>query len=332
MFSSLHKNVSYDVENDYLITVTGSDTFNLLIWDSNIEEINPILENGIIFIFEFKLQNLLKEFNEKFSGLDPKSKNEIEFTFNEYMLQQSYRLIAFKVQTEKSQKEIFTYFRPIIFSEMCSKENFYNEIVNVYSSLIKDIKLQSKDFETRIKVKFYPKYGICFGCGSKDCKGCYFTFQDQTLFDTIQYYESKSGIDFLSSILLFEIYFPIDQFEKLSTQMNMCKLIKNKKANDRTLNLYSCLDKLTMTEVLSDDNKWKCVNCKNEVNSFKKVMLYKTPKILIIAIKRFKLGDSLGEKITTLVDFPLKDLNLSLYINNKVDNANKYNLISVIYH
>jgi ubiquitin carboxyl-terminal hydrolase 4/11 len=52
--------------------------------------------------------------------------------------------------------------------------------------------------------------------------------------------------------------------------------------------------------------------------------IYKTPKILIIHLKRFKSGnvknfgkyfyESGGKKITELIDFPIENLDLSEYV------------------
>jgi len=41
-------------------------------------------------------------------------------------------------------------------------------------------------------------------------------------------------------------------------------------------------------EILDDDNKWDCENCKNKVAAKKKLIIRGTPKYLYIALKRFE--------------------------------------------
>ena len=334
LFASLHKFVGYDANEDFIITITGSNKFKLLFWHSYIEDMNSKFENCLIFVFEIKIQNKLKEFNQIFNSIGLKDKNPIEYNLNKYLHQQCYRLIAFRIQIERNRnmKEIVTYFQPIIFSENSSEYKFYDDISKHYSYLLKGVQIYRKDFKTIFKIKFYHKKGICIGCRDSKCEGCDFYFQGQTLFDTIQFYQKRSGVDYSSFIILLEIYFPLEIYEKLSKQINTCRSIINCKPQEEMINIYSCLNRLTITEMLSDENKWKCVNCKKEVNVLKKVMLYNLPKILIVAIKRFKQSDSFGEKIAKLVDFPIKDFNLSTYLDKKLEEENKYNLISVIYH
>ena len=63
----------------------------------------------------------------------------------------------------------------------------------------------------------------------------------------------------------------------------------------------------------------------------KKTLLWKTPKILVIHIKRFGIS---AEKITTNIDYPIKDLDLSNYIDSKSPyklNC-KYDLIGINLH
>ena len=60
--------------------------------------------------------------------------------------------------------------------------------------------------------------------------------------------------------------------------------IKNAKS------LYDCLNNFTKTNTLDENNMWTCDNCKRNVLSEKKILLWKTSDILIISLKRFALG------------------------------------------
>ena len=96
-------------------------------------------------------------------------------------------------------------------------------------------------------------------------------------------------------------------------------------------NLYECLDNLCNDQQLDIDNKLTCGFCGISNRAFKKTLLWKTPKILVIHIKRFGFGE---QKITTNVDYPIKNLDLTKYIDPKSPFRNKckYDLIGVNLH
>lgn len=75
-----------------------------------------------------------------------------------------------------------------------------------------------------------------------------------------------------------------------------------------------------MTETLDEDNKWYCNVCKKHVIATKTMEVFRVPPILIITLKRFKIGrsrfgwSSSGTKLDTLVDFPLNGLDMRDYV------------------
>ena len=96
-------------------------------------------------------------------------------------------------------------------------------------------------------------------------------------------------------------------------------------------NLYDCLDHVCETQQLDNHNKLTCGFCGLSNRAFKKTLFWKTPKVLVIHIKRFGVND---EKITTNINYPIKDLDLSNYIDPKSPyrlNC-KYDLIGVNLH
>ena len=95
--------------------------------------------------------------------------------------------------------------------------------------------------------------------------------------------------------------------------------------------IYECLDNLCEEQQLDNDNKLKCSFCGLSNKAFKKTLLWKTPKVLVIHIKRFGLEE---QKITTNVNYPIKDLDLTNYIDPKSPFRNKckYDLIGVNLH
>ena len=83
--------------------------------------------------------------------------------------------------------------------------------------------------------------------------------------------------------------------------------------------IEDCFGEFKQVETLDEDNKWYCNKCKDFVNANKTLEIYTVPKIMIISLKRFKVGRSKygfggGQKLDTLVEFPLEGLDMSPYI------------------
>jgi len=99
-------------------------------------------------------------------------------------------------------------------------------------------------------------------------------------------------------------------------------------------NIYECLDKFIETEQLDESNKAYCEFCFEHNKSFKTYSIWKTPQILVIQLKRFKMNDygMVSEKINTTIDFPIEKLDLSKYISNPEEDKYIYNLFGVNYH
>jgi ubiquitin carboxyl-terminal hydrolase 4/11 len=58
-----------------------------------------------------------------------------------------------------------------------------------------------------------------------------------------------------------------------------------------SVSLYECLEFSQQPEQLEADNTWYCRTCKDHVRAYKSIQLYKTPKILIFQLKRFKASN-----------------------------------------
>ena len=76
--------------------------------------------------------------------------------------------------------------------------------------------------------------------------------------------------------------------------------------------LYECLNELCSSQQLDINNKITCNFCGLSNRAFKKTLFWKTPKILVIHIKRFGNGQ---QKNTTNINYPIRDLDLSDYID-----------------
>ena len=108
------------------------------------------------------------------------------------------------------------------------------------------------------------------------------------------------------------------------------------------INLYDCLNLFNSEEILEGDNEWYCNICKTHRDVNKKMDIFKAPYYLIIQLKRFKQDHEMGQsfifnlfssnKNTSLVSFPINDLDLSKYILSNDNSGKKYKLIGVINH
>jgi hypothetical protein len=81
------------------------------------------------------------------------------------------------------------------------------------------------------------------------------------------------------------------------------------RGRDRGVSLQECLRAFAGQEEL-DENTWKCDRCKKCTKATVMTSLQRFPDTLIIHIKRFNMTARFGEKIKTLVTFPLRGLDL----------------------
>uniref|UniRef100_A0A671SBT9 ubiquitinyl hydrolase 1 n=1 Tax=Sinocyclocheilus anshuiensis TaxID=1608454 RepID=A0A671SBT9_9TELE len=96
--------------------------------------------------------------------------------------------------------------------------------------------------------------------------------------------------------------------------------------------LQDCLKLFSKEERLTDSNRFYCRHCKTHRDAIKKMQIWKVPPILLVHLKRFKYDGRWREKLQTLVDFPLDNLDLSQYVIGPKPNLKKYNLYAVSNH
>ena len=104
----------------------------------------------------------------------------------------------------------------------------------------------------------------------------------------------------------------------------------------KQFDIYNCLDYLTTEEQLDVDNKMNCDMCGLKNRGHSKNLLWKTPKILVLHIKRF-LFNSSGiptQKITNPIIYPIVNFNLAKYFNpaSPYINSSSYDLIGINLH
>jgi hypothetical protein len=79
-------------------------------------------------------------------------------------------------------------------------------------------------------------------------------------------------------------------------------------SNSKNISIYDCLTYFSQEETLAGSDKWYCSKCKDHVNAFKKMEIYKTPEFLMVHFKRFShTRNSMfgSRKLNTQVDFPI---------------------------
>uniref|UniRef100_A0A671QKU4 Ubiquitin carboxyl-terminal hydrolase n=1 Tax=Sinocyclocheilus anshuiensis TaxID=1608454 RepID=A0A671QKU4_9TELE len=103
-----------------------------------------------------------------------------------------------------------------------------------------------------------------------------------------------------------------------------------------TVQLQECIELFTTVETLEEENPWYCPTCKKHQLATKKLDLWSLPEVLIIHLKRFSYTKYSREKLDTIVEFPLRDLDFSGFLLKKTVNSTeppcRYDLISVSNH
>ncbi|XP_018424613.1 PREDICTED: ubiquitin carboxyl-terminal hydrolase 2 isoform X2 [Nanorana parkeri] len=97
------------------------------------------------------------------------------------------------------------------------------------------------------------------------------------------------------------------------------------------VSLMECIRLFTKEDVLDGDEKPTCCRCKVRRKCIKKFTIQKFPKILVLHLKRFSEGRIRSSKLSTFVNFPLRDLDLREFSAEHSTQAT-YNLYAVSNH
>ena len=256
---------------------------------------------------------------------------------------------------KKIHEKIFEYFRQII--NLTESFNKYfnilfqnNNNLNINDDNIIEI-LEKYNIPYIIKFKniYYEKNknNKCILCNKNNCESCVLPYNNMTLAELINkfpknnkgqtidnsYYflnpEDRKGInnyDFRLE-MIFEKSIG-ERFYQSYNNFEDFKLIKRIPSKKENTNLYKCFQYFSKWEFYESQNSFECNTCKRKQKSKRKMEIYRCPHYLIIHLKRFNADN----KIETLVDFPIKNLDLHKYINNTENLECIYNLIGVINH
>ncbi|MBN3299308.1 UBP15 hydrolase, partial [Amia calva] len=96
--------------------------------------------------------------------------------------------------------------------------------------------------------------------------------------------------------------------------------------------LKDCIELFTTKEKLGAEDPWYCPNCKQHQQATKKLDLWSLPPVLVVHLKRFSYSRYMRDKLDSLVDFPISDLDMSEFLINPNAGPCRYDLIAVSNH
>ncbi|XP_035243957.1 ubiquitin carboxyl-terminal hydrolase 4-like isoform X1 [Anguilla anguilla] len=99
-----------------------------------------------------------------------------------------------------------------------------------------------------------------------------------------------------------------------------------------TVALRECIELFTTMETLGEHDPWYCPTCKKHQQATKKFDLWSLPHVLVVHLKRFSYNRCWRDKLDTVVDFPVRDLNMSEFVCDPMAGPYVYDLIAVSNH
>jgi len=196
------------------------------------------------------------------------------------------------------------------------------------------------------------KNATCFHCKNRVCHDCLLPYSDEITLanlcsvvtksatkegeleiDNNFYYLSLSSqARIVNKDIMLELTWLDDYKNTVYECLNEIKEVDFKIQSHKKVNSVSlddCFKNFMKYEKLEPQNEWYCSQCKTHQRATKKMEIYKSPPILILHLKRFTNNNKLG----ILVDYPIKDLDLTDYIkNNDNSTSKKYDLFAVSNH
>uniref|UniRef100_A0A3P8WGR5 Ubiquitin carboxyl-terminal hydrolase 2 n=1 Tax=Cynoglossus semilaevis TaxID=244447 RepID=A0A3P8WGR5_CYNSE len=97
------------------------------------------------------------------------------------------------------------------------------------------------------------------------------------------------------------------------------------------VSLKDCLRLFTKEDVLDGDERPTCDRCKTRRKCTKRFSIQKFPQILVLHLKRFSDSNNRTNKLSTYVNFPLKDLDMQVFSSGSSEQV-MYNLYAVSNH
>ncbi|MBN3302087.1 UBP4 hydrolase, partial [Amia calva] len=125
-----------------------------------------------------------------------------------------------------------------------------------------------------------------------------------------------------------KLYYDDQEAEAFEKHESMLQHQKKK----ATVALRECIELFTTMETLGEHDPWYCPTCKKHQQATKKFDLWSLPRILVVHLKRFSYNRCWRDKLDTVVDFPVRDLNMSEFVCDPKAGPYVYDLIAVSNH
>uniref|UniRef100_A0A8B9BQ93 Ubiquitin carboxyl-terminal hydrolase n=1 Tax=Anser brachyrhynchus TaxID=132585 RepID=A0A8B9BQ93_9AVES len=140
----------------------------------------------------------------------------------------------------------------------------------------------------------------------------------------------KLTVDHLYVVVLEQIRLLFDEQEAQAFEKHSSLLQPQKKK--AVVALRDCIELFTTMETLGEHDPWYCPNCKKHQQATKKFDLWSLPKILVVHLKRFSYSRYWRDKLDTVVEFPIRGLNMSEFVCDPRRGSYVYDLIAVSNH
>jgi len=105
---------------------------------------------------------------------------------------------------------------------------------------------------------------------------------------------------------------------------------QNELHTNYNINIYDCFNAYCAPELLHGENAWYNESTKEKQDAVKRIRFWNFPPILIITLKRFTQNGT--HKLQNHVDFPIKNLNLSKYVDGYNPHKYVYDLYGICNH
>ncbi|XP_048190766.1 ubiquitin carboxyl-terminal hydrolase 4 isoform X2 [Perognathus longimembris pacificus] len=125
------------------------------------------------------------------------------------------------------------------------------------------------------------------------------------------------------------LYYDEQESEAFEKHVSVLQPQKKKKT---AVALRDCIELFTTMETLGEHDPWYCPNCKKHQQATKKFDLWSLPKILVVHLKRFSYNRYWRDKLDTVVEFPVRGLNMSEFVCDLSARPYVYDLIAVSNH
>lgn len=139
--------------------------------------------------------------------------------------------------------------------------------------------------------------------------------------------EYSEILNFFSGILITKIM-DIDEKEILSIKTEPIFMISLAVNNGNSLE--QLFDNFVLSEKLVDDDQYFNDKLNEKQDAVKKTLFWSLPEILVIDLKRWSITNK--RKISSIIDFPLENLDLSKFISGYKKDSYVYDLYGICNH